>query len=99
MILDVGITNSRSFFRVETWSTNSGLAPDLRLSAQPLTNGILRLSWNSSVGRGYQLQTTTNFGNWTPISAWTQAVSATTSLTVPASASSALKLFRVEVRP
>jgi len=75
------------------------LPPHFRLSAQRQPNNSVRLSWTSSVGRGYRVEGSTNARVWTPISDWIRAASATTTFTLPPPATGAPYLFRVEVQP
>lgn len=63
------------------------------------TNGAVKLVWTSSAGHAYYLESSTNGVEWLPQMDWTRAVGATMSQTIPAEASGAPQLFRVQVRP
>jgi hypothetical protein len=91
--------STRSFFRVESTLTSSGLAPNLRLTAQQLSTGAIRLQWPSGRGRGYRVYGSTNAHNWAPASDWIRATSGTTTYTLPAITPGGPYLFRVEVQP
>jgi hypothetical protein len=99
--LDIAIPSAgpRSFFRIEQPVTPSDLAPNFKVSAQRITGGAVRLQWNSSVGRGYQVSGSTNGAVWVPVSDWIQAAAASTAYTLPPPTSGSPFMFRVEVRP
>jgi len=101
--LDVSIpaNGPQSFFRVETYSTNSpaGLAPNFGISAQVLSSGQLRLDWTASVGRGYQVQGSANARDWNAVSSWLQATTASMNYLLPAPTPGSPYLFRVQVQP
>jgi len=91
----------RSFFRVEAsvLDSSSGLAPNLRLTAQRLSTGAIRLQWPSGTGRGYRVQGSSNAKTWLPVSDWIRATSGTTTFTLPPVTVGGPYLFRVEVQP
>jgi len=64
-----------------------------------LGDGTFRLSWPSSIGRGYRVFGSSNLTSWQTLSAWTQAMSGTTTSIIPAPAPGAPNLFRVQVQP
>ena len=74
-------------------------APNLQLSIEPLSNGSTRITWNSTVGRGYQLEETTNNQTWLAVSPWIRATSGTTVYTLPPPPRGPGSLFRVQVQP
>jgi Subtilase family/Bacterial TSP3 repeat len=90
----------RSFFRIEQWTTASaaGQPRDLRISAQRLSNGTVNITWNSVAGRGYRVEGSTNGSNWTPVSNWMLATTATTTYSLP-SLNPNFRMFRVQVQP
>jgi hypothetical protein len=100
---DVPIPTSgpKRLFRVETASSMSPTspAPNLQISIQPLSNGSTRVIWNSTVGRGYQLEVTTNNQTWLAVSPWIRATSGTTVYTLPPPPFGPGSLFRVRVQP
>jgi hypothetical protein len=87
---------SKAFFRVVAAST---LPSSLSLSAQPQANKILRLTWPSSIGRGYCLEASSNMVAWTPFTPWAQAVTTNTSYTLSIATNGPLRFFRVQVQP
>jgi subtilisin family serine protease len=102
LTLTVPPTNGvRSFFRVEA-AVPSGPnfpAPFLRVNAVRQPNGAMRLDWPSASGHGYRVWGSTNFVNWTPISDWIRASSATSSFTNAAGANAGSQFFRIEAAP
>ena len=58
----------------------------------------LQLQWPTVPGLAYRLESSSNLIHWMPLGDWTQAVSSTTSRSIPLPASSPL-LFRVGVKP
>jgi len=92
-------TGPRAYFRVQVYGTNNtgSLAPNLKLSETLLSNSQVRLDWNASPGRGYQVQGSTNGTIWMPLSGWTQAVSGSMNYVTPPSP--APHLFRLQVLP
>jgi hypothetical protein len=100
---DVSIAASgpKRLFRVETAASMSPTspAPYLRLTIATLNGGSTRLSWNSTVGRGYQLEANTNNLTWFPVSPWIRATSGTTVYTLPPPPAGPECMFRVQVQP
>lgn len=61
--------------------------------------GHVSLSWTSLAGRGYRILETQDWVQWTPVTDWVLATSATTTLQVPDNASAQSRYYRLEVRP
>jgi hypothetical protein len=59
----------------------------------------MRLTWPTAIGRGYQVEGSTNGTFWVPVSAWNQATTTTMTNLLSAPVHGAPYLFRVEVRP
>jgi hypothetical protein len=80
--------------------TNPTLPNSYLRLANPVrqVDGSIRLQWPSVDGRVYQVQGTTNFSTWVPLTGWLQATGGTTTAIVPA-ASINHQEYRVEVRP
>jgi hypothetical protein len=66
--------------------------------ATPPTTQRLQVQWPTVAGRAYRLESSSNLIHWTSLGDWTQAVSSTTSRTVPLPPAGPLFL-RVGVRP
>lgn len=64
----------------------------------PLSNGNVRYSWASVPGHSYRLEISTDLINWLPFSDWVTAVSATTSLTLPAPTNQRFYWLRLATR-
>jgi hypothetical protein len=62
-------------------------------------NGMILLQWPSVAGRIYQVQRTTDFVTWTPLSSWIQAAAGTSSFTFSSPTSDPPRFYRIEVRP
>jgi len=62
-------------------------------------NGMVLLQWPSVVGRIYQVQGSTDFVNWTPLSSWIQAAAGMTSFSPTNPATGPPRFYRIEVRP
>ena len=75
--------------------TNSYLR--LTMPSAPPTALRLQVQWPSVPGRAYRLESSSNLINWIPLDNWTQAVSSTTSRSIPITPS-ARAFFRVGVR-
>ncbi len=72
----------------------------LRLTSYSVqANGTILLQWPSVAGRIYQVQGTTDFTHWTPLSSWIQAAAGTTSFSPTNPATGPPRFYRIEVRP
>jgi hypothetical protein len=73
-------------------------ASNLRIIRSFASNGVMTAQWSAVPGRIYEVQTSTNLPEWTPVSLWLQA--STNSMTYSwTNASDRARWFRVEVRP
>ena len=68
------------------------------VSATVQTNQAIQLKWSAVPGRIYQLESSTNLVDWTPVTDWQQAVTSPVTYT-GTNAVSGAQFFRVEVRP
>jgi hypothetical protein len=62
-------------------------------------DGMILMQWPSVAGRIYQVQGTTDFVNWTPLSSWIQAAAGMTSFSPTNPATGPPRFYRIEVRP
>jgi subtilisin family serine protease len=85
-------------FTAGTDPTNSTSRLAFSLPTQT-TGGALRLTWPSVAGHAYRVDLSTNAIDWTPLSDWIRATSASTSFTTPPLTNSVPYLFRLGVRP
>jgi hypothetical protein len=69
--------------------------PGFRLTARPLTNNLLEISWPSQTNYTYRLHTSSNLLSWSPYTAWFTATGAQTSF-VLSSTTNLNRYFRVE---
>jgi hypothetical protein len=90
-----GMTDYAEFI-AGTDPTNA--ASNLRLIRSFATNGVMTAQWSAIPGRIYEVQTSTNLGDWSPVSLWMQASSSPMTYTWT-NASDKARSFRVEVRP
>ena len=99
--ISIPVYGPRAFFRVQLYNTNavSTLAPNLKLSARATTNGQILLNWNSSPGRAYQVQGSTNGTVWMSISGWIPAATSSMNYVVPSFTPPTPYLFRLQVEP
>jgi len=68
------------------------------LSATVQSNRLVQLKWAAIPGRLYQMESSTNLNNWTPLTGWQQATSSPLTYSETNAASGA-QFFRVQVRP
>jgi len=68
------------------------------LAATLQTNDLVQFQWAAIPGRIYQVQTSTHFTAWTPLSPWLQASGSPMSYTATNSGNRA-QFYRVQVRP
>ena len=68
------------------------------VSAVVQTNRMVELKWSTVPGRLYQIESSTNLANWTPITDWQQAMSSPMSYS-GTNAATGSRFFRVQVRP
>jgi hypothetical protein len=68
------------------------------LTATRQADGHVALEWSAVPGRSYQLESSSDLNNWTPINDWTKAVSSPGTFTTTNAVSGAA-FFRVGVRP
>lgn len=91
-----GASNAQEFFAgTDPQGSNSTL---LLTSASRLPNGMCRLAWTAVPGHAYQVQDSTDFVDWEPISGWIRASATQLTYTVkilPARST----FFRLEVKP
>ncbi len=73
-------------------------ASNLRIIRSFASNGVMTAQWSAVPGRIYQVQTSTNLPDWTPVSLWLQAANSPMTYTWT-NASDQARWFRVEVRP
>ncbi len=73
-------------------------ASSFRLGAQRLTSGSLTLNWAASVGRSYQVLSSSNATSWAPLTSWMLATSSSMSYTLPTSPG-APKFYKLAVQP
>ena len=69
------------------------------LSGTFQTNGFAKFQWSAVPGRLYQVETSTNLHNWTPVSAWLQAAQSPMSFVTTNKPARGSTLYRVQVRP
>ena len=86
----------RAFFRIQTAST---LPQDLRLSIKRLTPYRMKLTWESSPGRGYCVFGSSNMVTWSSVSGWFQATANVASWALPAITPGHPQFYRVQVSP
>jgi len=67
------------------------------LAANAQTNNTVQLQWAAIPGRVYQVETSTDLNNWSPVSEWLRASASPMSYTTINNLDS--RFFRVEVRP
>lgn len=70
--------------------------PPFRLSAQRLTNNLIRLSWSSLTNHSYRVHASSNTVGWLPASDWFAATGTNTTYTLASATNGAAKFFRVE---
>jgi hypothetical protein len=73
-------------------------ASNLRIIRSFASNGVMTAQWSAVPGRIYEVQTSTNLPDWTPVSLWLQASNSPMTYTWT-NASDRARWFRVEVRP
>jgi len=73
-------------------------ASNLRIIRSFVSNGVMTAQWSAVPGRIYQVQTSTNLLDWSPVSLWLQASGSPMTCTWT-NASDRARCFRVEVRP
>jgi hypothetical protein len=73
-------------------------ASNLRILRSYLSNGVMTVQWSAIPGRIYEVQSSTNLFDWTPVSLWMQASSSPMTYTWT-NAGDRARCFRVEVRP
>ncbi len=73
--------------------------PPFRLTAQRLTNNLIRLSWPSVTNHTYRIHASSNAVSWTPQSGWFAAAGTNTTYTLATTTNGATKFFRVEAAP
>ena len=90
-----------NFFRVEARPPTgpSASAPFLRVTATPLTNGVLRLDWPAGLGHAYRVLSSANASIWFPVTDWLRASSASGSATISTKTNGAQLFLRVEAQP
>jgi hypothetical protein len=76
-------------------------ASNLRIIRSFLSNGVMTVQWSAIPGRIYQVQSSTNLFDWTPVSLWTQApiLQPSPMSYTWTNAGDRARCFRVEVRP
>lgn len=99
--LPVPTNHAPNFFRVEAMPPTgpTAIAPFLRVTATPLTNGLLRLDWPAGIGHGYRLLSSTNAAIWTAATDWLRASKASGSATISTKTNAAVRFLRVEAQP
>lgn len=92
---------TQRMFRVEWLGSSSPLAPapTLRVNASLLGNSTVRLTWPSTIGRGYRIHGSINGTNWSAYTGWLQATANSSQFTLPTPTNNAPRMFRVEVKP
>jgi hypothetical protein len=70
--------------------------PVIRATARKLSSSTCRIEWSSAVGQLFQLQSSTNFSNWSAASGWLQATSALSHIDVPIPPGNSINFFRVQ---
>jgi hypothetical protein len=71
---------------------------NLRILQSYVSNGVMTLQWSAIPGRIYEVQTSTNLMDWSPVSLWLQASESPMTYSWT-HASDKARSFRVEVRP
>ena len=71
---------------------------NLRFLTTVDSNNVVTFQWSAIPGRIYEVQTSTNLSEWTPVSLWEQAVASPMTYSWTNAADRA-RAFRVEVRP
>jgi hypothetical protein len=91
-----GFTDLAEFLAGTNPTLGSSRLRVLGISAD--THGVT-LIWPSVAGRDYQVQGTPDFVNWLPLTAWTQASTGLTSVTLPLPTTGPPRFYRIEVHP
>jgi hypothetical protein len=73
--------------------------PPFRLTAQRLTNNLIKLSWPSVTNHTYRVHASSNAVSWLPASTWFAAAGTNTTYTLATTTNGAMKFFRVEATP
>lgn len=73
--------------------------PPFRLTAQRLTNNLIRLSWPSVTNHTYRVHASSNTTAWLPASGSFAAAGTNTTYTLATTTNGAMKFFRVEATP
>jgi hypothetical protein len=71
---------------------------NLRIIRSFASNGVMTAQWSSVPGRIYEVQTSTNLLEWSPVSLWLQSIDSPMTYNWT-NASGQARSFRVEVRP
>ena len=70
--------------------------PQFKLTAQRLTNNLVRLSWPAVLNHSYRVHASSNAVAWLPHSVWLPAVETNMNYTFSAGTNGAARFFRVE---
>ncbi|MGC3959533.1 MAG: S8 family serine peptidase [Verrucomicrobiota bacterium] len=73
--------------------------PPFRLTAQRLTNNLIRLAWPSVANHTYRVHASNNTTTWLPASSTFAATGTNTTYTFATTTNGAVKFFRVEATP